>query len=116
MKSPKNTKPIEAEITDHEAAMPTLNASCEVPMVDFAPMYSDISRMAITTAGVERPATMNCSVVLLRSRMLIQAVTTMYTTTIAMMMEVSHTVRRFIDVSDCCVLNSRRASARCGAL
>ncbi len=76
MNRPKKRKPIAAEITDHEAAIPTLNASCDVPTVDFAPMYSDISSTATTTAGIERPATMNCSALRQRSRMLATLVTT----------------------------------------
>src|SRR5437868_14261953 len=76
MNRPKNRKPMAAEITDHEAARPTLKASCEVPTVDLAPMYSDISSTATTTAGIERPATMNCSVLRLRSRRLAMLVAT----------------------------------------
>lgn len=76
MNRPNSRKPMAAEITDHDAASPTLKASCEVPMVDLAPMYSDISSTATTTAGIERPATMNCSELRLRSRMLATLVTT----------------------------------------
>ena len=36
-------------------------------MVDFAPMNSDISSTAITAAGSDRPATMNCALLRLRS-------------------------------------------------
>ena len=74
MNRPKNRKPIEAAITDHDAAIPALNASCEVPTVDFAPMNSDISNTATTTAGIERDATMNCSELRLRSLTLNQLV------------------------------------------
>ena len=76
MKRPKNRKPIDAAITDHDAAIPALKASCEVPTVDFAPMNSDISRMATTNTGMLREATMNCSELRLRKRMLMMLVTT----------------------------------------
>src|SRR5450830_347785 len=77
MNRPNSRKPTEAAITDHDAAIPALNASCEVPTVDFAPMNSDISRIATTNTGMERAATMNSSELRLRKRMLMIEVITM---------------------------------------
>src|SRR5918912_2756965 len=76
-KRPNSKKPIEAPITDQEAAKPEVNASCAVPIVDLAPMNSDISRMPMTEAGSAREAVMNCSAVRLRRRTVSQLVNRM---------------------------------------
>lgn len=71
---PNSGKPMAAAITDQEAAKPLSKAACAVPTVDLAPMNSDIISTPTTKAGMVREATMYCSLVLLRRRMLIQVV------------------------------------------
>ena len=74
---PNSRKPMDAPITDHDAANPLVNASCAVPTVDFAPTNSDISRIPTTDAGRAREAVMNCALVRLRSRTVSQLVNRM---------------------------------------
>src|SRR6266568_4205657 len=67
MKRPNSGKATAALSTAQAAAMPDSNAACATPMVDLAPMNSDIRRTPTTIAGMARAPTMNSSDVLLRN-------------------------------------------------
>src|SRR5438132_5595039 len=66
-KKPNSGKPTAALRTAQDAAMPDSNAAWATPMVDLAPMNSDIRRMPTTIADIARPPTRNSAEVLLRS-------------------------------------------------
>ncbi len=66
-----------APMTDQEAAKPSSNAAWAVPMVDFAPMYSDISRIPTINAGIAREPSMKSPEFLLRNRKVSQVVNRM---------------------------------------
>ena len=74
---PKSGKPIAAPMTDHDAANPSSNAACAVPMVDLAPIYSDISRIPTINAGIAREPSIKSPEFLLRIRKVSQVVNRM---------------------------------------
>ena len=71
---PNSGKPMAAPSTDHEAAIPLSKAAWAVPMVDLAPIYSDISNIPTIKAGMAREPSIKSPEFLLRIRNVSQVV------------------------------------------